>query len=157
MTTQKKVDTVKELTDKVAKAKPRPNNTGNKQKQLEELRRSLKKIDGELVVSKNRLLIRALGDKAKSVETHLKEATAALFAYADEVAPLKEIMKFFKAAGAGKTKAGLLGDQVLSDKDLVKFASLPTRDVLLATLAARLKGPIAGLHYNLSWNLNKLA
>ncbi len=155
---QKKIDTVKNLTDKFSRAKSvvLADYRGIKHKQLEYLRKLLKKTDAELVVSKNSFLSRALGNQAKDLESSLKEATAALFAFADEVAPLKELLKFFKQVGLGKTKAGLLGKQVLSEEEVNKLATLPTKEVLLATLAARLKGPISGFHYGLRWNLQKL-
>lgn len=157
--TPKKLETVSELTDKVAKAKSVvvADYTGLKHKQLEELRRILKKVDGEIVITKNRLLSRALGDRAEKVEAMLREQTATLFAYADEVAPLKELLKFFKAAAVGKAKGGLLGDTPLTAEDVTKLASLPSRDVLLGRLVGQLNAPIQGLHYALQWNLNKLA
>lgn len=158
MPTQKKIDTVKSLTDKVTRAKAVvvADYRGLKHKQLEELRKLLKKADAELVVAKNRLLLRALGDKAKGIEDVLKDTTATLFAFKDEVAPLKELLKFFKAAGFGKTKAGLLGTQVLSDAEVTRLAALPSRETLLGKLVGQLNAPIQGLHYALSWNINKL-
>lgn len=155
---QRKIDAVTELTEKVAKAKSiiLADYRGLKHKQLEELRRALKKTDAEFSVTKNRLIARALGNKAKSIEGQLKEATGALFAYADEVAPLKELLKFFKTAGFGKTKGGLLGDKVLAEADVATLAALPPRQMLLAKLVGQLNAPIQGLHYALNWNLNKL-
>ena len=127
--TQKKIDTVTELSVKVAKAKSivLADYRGLKHKQLEELRKNLKKTDAEFAVTKNRLFAKALGDKAASLEGQMKESTAALFAYADEVAPLKELLKFFKTAGFGKTKGGLLGSMVLAEADIVKLSTLPAR------------------------------
>jgi large subunit ribosomal protein L10 len=156
--TQRKIDAVTELTEKVAKAKSivLADYRGLKHKQLEELRKALKKTDADFSVTKNRLFAKALGNKAKSIEEQLKESTAALFAYADEVAPLNVLLKFFKTAGFGKTKGGLLGDKVLTDADVTKLASLPARPVLLARLVGQLNAPIQGLHYALNWNLNKL-
>jgi large subunit ribosomal protein L10 len=158
MATQKKIDTVTELTSKVTRAKSivLADYRGLKHKQLEELRRTLKKTDADFSVTKNRLLTRALGDKAKSIEGYLKESTAALFAYADEAAPLKELLKFFKATGFGKAKGGLLGATVLAEADVTKLAALPQRQQLLGLLAGQLNAPIRGLHYALNWNLNKL-
>ncbi|MCX6792234.1 MAG: 50S ribosomal protein L10 [Candidatus Gottesmanbacteria bacterium] len=155
---QKKIDTVTELTDKVGKAKSivLADYRGLKHKQLEELRRALKKTDADFAVTKNRLLTRAFGKKAKSIENQLKQSTAALFAYADEVTPLTVLLKFFKTAGAGNAKGGLLGDKVLTEADVVTLASLPSRPVLLAKLVGQLNAPIQGLHDALSWNLNKL-
>lgn len=155
---QKKIDTVTSLSDKLSRAKVMvlADYRGLKHKQLEELRRNLKKNEGELVVAKNRLILRALGEKAESIKNSLKESTAVLFAFADEVAPLRELLKFFKAAGAGSAKAGLLGTQVLSDEALSRLASLPSREILLGQLVGQLNAPIQGLHYALSWNMSTL-
>lgn len=158
MATQKKIDTVSSLTEKLSRTKTvvLADYRGLKHKQLEELRRALKKDQGELVVAKNRLVKRALGDKAGGVESALTEATAVLFSYADEVAPLKSLIKFFKTAGAGKTKIGLMGETIMTEADLAKLASLPSREVLLGTLVRQLNTPIQGLHYAFQWNINKL-
>jgi large subunit ribosomal protein L10 len=149
--TQKKIDTVTELTDKVAKAKSivLADYRGLKHKQLEELRRTLKKLDAQFIVTKNTLLARA--GMAKN-----EGATAALFSFTDEVAPLKVLLKFFKSAGSGITKGGLLGSTVLNEADVTRLATIPNRPQLLGQLAGQLNAPIQGLHYALSWNLNKL-
>ncbi len=158
MPTQRKIDTVNNLTEKLGKAKVvvLADYRGLKHKQLEELRKTLKKDQGEFIVAKNRLVKRALGDKAASVETSLSESTAVLFAYADEVAPLKNLLKFFKTAGLGKTKVGFMGSTVMTEADVTKLASLPTREILLGKLVAQLNAPIQGLHHGLQWNINKL-
>ena len=164
MATQRKIDAVRQLADKVGKAKSivLADYRGLKHKQLEELRRALKKTDAEFSVTKNTLLKRALSNPASSAGASkgllelLKGSTAALFAYADEVAPLNVLLKFFKTAGAGKTKGGLLGNKVLTEADVISLAALPTRPVLLSKLVCQLNAPIQGLHYALNWNLNKL-
>lgn len=161
---QRKIDTVTELTEKVGKAKSivLADYRGLKHKQLEELRKALKKTDAEFTITKNTLLKLALSDPASSTGESkgllelLKESTAALFAYADEVAPLTVLLKFFKAAGFGKTKGGLLGTQVLSDEDVTTLASIPSRPALLGKLVGQLNAPVQGLHYALNWNINKL-
>lgn len=164
MATQKKINTVHDLTDKLSRAKSivLADYRGLKHRQLEELRKILKKVEADFTITKNRLLLRALTSDVKAashiggVKQMLTNTTAALFAYADEVAPLKELLKFFKAAGFGKTKAGLLGSQVLSDEEVTRLASLPNRNMLLGQLVGQLNSPIRGLHYALSWNINKL-
>ncbi len=156
--TPKKINAVSALTDKVSRAKAivLTDYRGLKHKQFEQLRKLLKKLEAELVVAKNRLLLRALGDRAEGIAELFREPTATLFAYGDEAAALKELVKFFKNAGAGKTKGGLLGAQLLSDAEVTRLASLPTREILLAQLASQLNAPISGLHYALSWNINTL-
>lgn len=158
MATQQKIDTVASLTDKLGKAKSvvLADYRGLKHKQLEELRKTLKKVEGEFTIAKNRLMLRALGDRAGLLKEHLSDATAALFSYGDEVTPIKELLKFFKTAGVGKTKVGLLGTTILSDTEVSRFAQLPPRNVLLAQLVGQLNAPIQGLHYALQWNLKKL-
>lgn len=158
MATQRKIDTVTTLTDKVSKAKVMvlADYRGLKHKQLEELRRNLKKTNGEFMIAKNRLVLRALGDRAESMKEPLNNETAVLFAYQDEVAPLKEMLKFFKAAGVGKPKAGLMGTVVMNESDIAKLATLPSREALLGKLVSQLNAPIQGLHYALQWNMNKL-
>ncbi|MEK7544324.1 MAG: 50S ribosomal protein L10 [Patescibacteria group bacterium] len=158
MATQRKIDTITDLTDKIARAKAMVfvDYRGLKHKQMEELRKNLKKHTSDLTVAKNRLLLRSLSDKADALRSMLSDTTATLFAYADEVAPLKELLKYFKVAGVGKTKGGLLGSQVLSDAEVTRLAALPSRDVLLGRLVGQLNAPIQGLHYALSWNINKL-
>lgn len=158
MATQKKIDTVTSLTEKVNRAKSMvvTEYSGLKHKQLEELRKNLKKVSGELVITKNRLLKRALGERATSLDALLSQPTATLFSYEDEVAPLKELLKFFKTAGVGIAKGGLLGNISLSEADVAKLATLPNREMLLGTLVRQLNAPIQGLHYALQWNMNKL-
>lgn len=152
MATQKKIDTVSLLTDKISRAKAMVfvDYRGLKHKQMEEIRKNLKKLKGEFIIAKNRLMMRALGK-----EVTLADTTATLFAYDDEVSPLKELLKYFKTAGAGKTKGGLLGQTLLSDTDVTRLAALPARQVLLGQLVGQLNAPIQGLHYALGFNINK--
>ncbi len=158
MATQKKIDTVQKLTDKVKKATSIifADFRGLKHKQLEELRKAVKKADGEFVVTKNRLMKRALGNSQEAVSENLESSTATLFAYKDEVAPLSAMLAFFKTAALGTTKGGLLGDRVMSAQDVLALSKLPGRQQLLGNLVRQLNAPIQGLHYALNWNMNRL-
>lgn len=159
MATQKKIDLVKEISDKLAKAKALvfADYTGLTHKQLEDLRKLIKKTEAELTVTKNTLFKRALTQTKKTPdEKQLQGATATLFAYADEAAPLKVLVKFFKDAAKGVIKGGLLGNQTLTTGEVERLAKLPSREILLSQLAAELQYPVYGLHRSLSWNLNKL-
>lgn len=158
MPTDKKIQTVNELTEKISKSRSIifADYTGIKHKQLETLRKTLKKSGAEFVVTKNKLLERSLGDTAKTVTQYLKENTGTLFNYDDEVAGLKEMLKFFKAVALGKTKGGLLGTTALSDTEVTRLSKLPGKQELLGQLAGQLKSPLFGLHRALQWNMNKL-
>lgn len=158
MATTKKIETVKEMTEHIQNAKSIlfADYVGLKHKQLEELRRKLKTVGAQFLVTKNKLLERAFGDMAKLVKPHLTNATGALFNYNDEVSGIKELLKFFKTAGAGSIKAGLLGTTVLSKTDVDRLSKIPGKQQLLGNLAGQLMAPIQGLHSALSWNINKL-
>jgi large subunit ribosomal protein L10 len=155
---QKKMEKVQILSQTVQSAKSIvfTDFRGLKHKQLEELRRELKKVNGKIEVTKNTLLLRSLGSSGESVKSLLNNTTATLYAFEDEIAPIKAIVKFFKTAGAGSVKGGLLGTTVLSSADVDKLSKLPSRIELLSKLVGQLNAPIQGLHYALSWNMNRL-
>ncbi len=157
MPTQKKLDIVQNLTEKISKAKAMimTDYRGIKHKDLENIRKLLKKSNAELVVSKNTLMLRALGTKADSIASAFTDSTAVLFEYGDEVAPLKELLKFFKTSAMGKAKSGMLGDRVLTENEVARLATLPSKDMLLGQLVRQLMGPVQSLHHALSFNLNK--
>jgi len=157
MPTAKKIDTVKTLSEKAGRAKSIVfvDYTGLKHKQLEQLRKALKTVEAEFLVTKNTLLSRALA-QASDIKDMLQNNTATLFNYQDEVAGMKELFKFFKAATVGKAKGGLLGATVLTSDEVTRLSKLPPKEQLIGQLVGQLQSPIRGLHYALSWNINRL-
>ncbi len=159
---QGKSDTITKLTDKFGKAKAffLTDYRGLTHQQLEQLKRALKKVEGELLVSKNTLFRIAMkqwnNETMEIVEPELKNPTAAFFAYKDEIAAIKELANFIKITQLPKIKIGFFAGKVALAQDFQKLASLPTRDILLATLVMRMKSPIYGLHHALNWNLQRL-
>ncbi len=131
--------------------------TGLTHKQLEEIRRLIKKAEAKLTVTKNSLLKKALTETHKIIaEADLTGATLTLFAYADEILPIKTLVKFFKDTTKGRVKAGLLGNQTMTASEVEKLSTLPSRQLLLANLVRGLQAPITGLHNALSWNIRQL-
>lgn len=165
---QKKIDAVGSLQEKLEKTKVLflTDYQGLTHKQLEELRKILKKAEAEFLIAKNRLLAIALrGSKnaalvAQDVLSHLEQSlekpTAAFLAYGDEIAPIKALAAFIKTTQLPKIKHGMFAGMPATDKDFTILSTIPTRDVLLATLAMRLKSPLYGLHRAMRWNLQKL-
>lgn len=151
----KKETIVAELSQKAAKAKAVifTNYTGMTHVQLEQLKRGLKKLNAELVVAKNSLLSIAIKlDKSQI----LVGATATLFAYDDIVGPIKEIAKIIKTIKMPTIKFGILEGNVLAETDVMRLATIPSREVLIAQFVGGLKSPIYGLHRALNWNMQKL-
>ena len=155
----RKAQLVGALTDKISKSRSIviTDHSGITHKQLETLRKAFKNLGAELAVVKNTLFTRAFGEVYKdSLLPELKNASAALFAYEDEIAPLRELAKFIKAASVGIIKFGLLGTTPLTDVQVTRMATLPTKQILQAQLVGQLKSPLYGLHNALSWNIRKL-
>lgn len=164
MTTQKKITIVKKLTEKLERAKAffLADYRGLTHQQLEGLRSILKKTGAELVIVKNKLFSRSL-EQSKIDKKHLdglknslKNPTAAFFAYKDAIVSIKELYKFVKSADLPKIKSGFFEARVIGAEEFNSLATLPTQEVLLTILAARLNAPIYGLHYALMWNLQRL-
>lgn len=155
---QKKVAIVAEVKEKVDRAKAMvfTDYTGLSHKQLEDLKKEIRKADAEYVVAKNTLVKIALGDKATGQEDKFVKPTGTMFLYGDVVAPLKALAKMVKETEKPSIKFGLLDGKVVTDKEVLKLATLPSREVLLAQLAGMLKSPIQELHRAMQWNMQKL-
>ncbi len=152
---QKKEGVVAELIEKAGRAKAIifTGYQGMTHIQLEQLKKGLRSLNAELVVAKNSLLSIAIKlDKSQTLEG----ATATLFAYDDVVGPIKEIAKIIKAIKMPTIKFGILEGKMLAEADVMRLATLPTRNVLIAQLVGGIKSPIYGLHRALSWNIQKL-
>lgn len=155
---QKKEKIIAEVAEKANKAKSLvfTNFVGLTHKQLEEFKKGLRKLDAEYAVIKNTLLKIALGtEKVKGNEKQFKNQTGTLFLYGDVVAPLKALAKMIKEIEKPKIKFGFLDNKVITEAEVLKLATLPTREVLLTQLAITLKSPISGFHRALNWNLQK--
>lgn len=163
MPAQRKIDIVAKLADKVGHAKSLvfTNYQGLTHKQLEELKRALRSVDAEFVVTKNTLLELALEQaqssklKTQNLET-LQGPTATLFAYSDILAPLKELAKTIKTFKLPTIKFGVLEGKTLTGEEVLRLSALPSREVLLAQLVGQMKAPISNLVYNLNYNIQKL-
>ncbi len=180
----KKEKIVASLAEKLAKSKGLvfTNYQGLTHKQLESLKTAIKKLNADLVITKNTLLkFSLLNSKSEALNskqiqnsddknTNLnnvsdfefrisnnQNTTATLFLYGDPVLPLKEIAKAIKEFNLPQIKFGILDGKALTSDELIKISTLPSREVLLAQLVGGLKSPIFGLHKALNWNIQKLA
>lgn len=154
---QKNVEMLAQTQDKVGRAKAMyfVDYQGLTHKQLEEARRELRANNSEMAVVKNTLMNIALGQKSIDVKDKLSGAHATLFSYEDAAKTAKVLAVFYKKYQLPKIKFGILGDKVVSDAEIGKLATLPSREVLLAKLVGGMKSPITGLVYQLKGNLQK--
>lgn len=155
---KKKEVIVAEVSEKVAKSKAMvfTNYQGLTHRQLEEFKKEIRKSDAEFAATKNTLLKRALGNEAiAGNEDKFQQPTGTVFMYGDIVAPLKVLAKMMKDFEKPSIKFGLLEGKAITEADVKKLATLPSREVLIAQMLGMMNAPIQGLHRALSWNLQK--
>jgi len=160
MPSQQNITALQELKDKAAKAKAiaLTDYLGLSVAQMTQLRQQVIQAGGELKVTKNTLLKLAFQDLglSRDIEDVLRDPTLTLFAYEDEVTPLKVIVEFAKENEIPTLKAGFLGKEFLSRDKLQDLAQLPSREELQAKVVAQLAAPIYGFVNVLSGNLRNL-
>lgn len=113
------------------------------------LRADVAAAGGEFGVYKNTLIKIAMDED-------LEGPTAVLFAYQDEIQPLKIMVKFAADHELPKVKNGLLGKQKLTLDQVLALANLPGREELIVKLMNQIQGPMYGMVRTLNGNITKL-
>jgi len=114
--------------------------------QLSVLRSDLFKQSAKFSVVKNTLMKRAIkGTDGESLEEFFQGPMAVLFGFGDEVPPTKTLKEFLQKAKLGEIKGGVLGNQKLSQKEVLEMAELPSLDELRGKLLSAINSPLAGL------------
>jgi large subunit ribosomal protein L10 len=146
---QQKAEIVQAIQEKVAKSQIGilTDFKGLKVEDMTRLRRQLQESDAELTVVKNTLLRLAGADDSPLAPliSHATGPNALTLGYADPVTVTKVLIKFAKEKPQLVIKAGALGGQALTLKDLEALSKLPAREVLLAQLLGVLQGVPRGL------------
>jgi len=162
MPTQKKIETVEKLAERLAKAKTvvLTDYHGLTNRQIEDLRKALQKVEGDFIVVKNTLL-KLASEKINrsdlsSLTSTLSGPTALLLSYQDAILPLKETAGYIKQFQLPVLKTGILFDELLTGEELLEIAMLPGKDVLIGRLVGQLRSPLYRLSNVLAWNMQKL-
>lgn len=126
-------------------------------KATDELRRRLRGAGVEFEVVKNTLTLRAaqqvgLGD----LEQYLEGPTAIAVAYDDPVVPAKLLNDFTREYRQLGIKGGVVEGRVIGPEDVRRLAELPSREQLLAQVAAGMQGPVRGFVFVLGATLRSL-
>ena len=116
--------------------------TGLNVKRMTELRRRLKRAGVDYVVIKNTLALRAVNESGLVGET-LKGPTG-LVVGKDPVAAARVLTEFAKEfEDKPAMKGGMLQGKAINNAQLKRMASLPSREQMLADLAAGMQSPMA--------------
>lgn len=154
----KKEAVVAKLGEKIAKAKALvfTNYQGLTHQQLESLKKAVRKVEAEYTITKNTLLKIALKEKMQLDIDDLDKPTATLFLFNDPIRPLKEIVTLVKTLNLPSIKFGVFEGKRIPGESVVKLATLPPREVLIAHVIGQMKAPLSALHRALNWNIQKL-
>jgi large subunit ribosomal protein L10 len=148
MPTQRKIDSVADLTDKLSRTQLTlvADYRGLTVAEITELRKKLRETGAELIVAKNTLTLRAAKETGHgALESLLSGPTALTFAFNDAAKTAKAINDFNKGPKKLVIRGGLLGTSPLAANALEQVASMPTREQVLAQIVGGVAAPIAGV------------
>lgn len=148
MPTQKKIDTVADLKERIERSTLMASAAfrGLTVKEMQELRRRLREGGIEVRVIKNSLLRLAAEEAGHGdLSSIIEGPTALAIAYGDIVDAAKAIAGYAQGAPhAFSLRGGYMDGQVLTAADLKDLVKIPPKPVLLAQLLAQLQSPLAG-------------
>ena len=159
MERQKKEQVVGELEERLKKLDSMflAEYSGMSVAQMTKLRRELRNVGVEFNVVKNSLLrIASAGTKAEALKDKFFGPNAIICINKDPSAAAKVLAGVAKEMPNLKLKAGYLGAKVITVADILKLATLPSKEQLVSQLLGLLQGMPQRLVYVLSGNLNKL-
>jgi large subunit ribosomal protein L10 len=147
--TQKKIDTVEELRDRISRATIAigADFTGLRVAEMNALRRTMRAANVEVRVIKNNLL-KLAADQAEIPELMgiIEGPTALVLGYEEITEAAKALDDYTRTAPPTfAIRGAYLDGQVVSPEDLKSLVRLPPKPVLLAQIAGQLQSPMASL------------
>jgi len=128
---------------------------------MQDLRKSLREEESVLKVTKARLMKLAAQNVKQDVEgvelfqEDFKEQVGLVFAKNDVPPVAKKLVDFAKENEQLSVLTALFESKVMSREEVLVLASLPSRDVLLATLVMAMQGPVMQLARSLQMILGQ--
>jgi len=119
---------------------------GLKVKELQGLRRDLRKKGAELHVLKNTLFRIAAGDHVGALsDDHHNGTTAYAFVHENESVVAKALLDYAKTSKKLVVKGGIFGGRGFSAKEIESLSELPPREVLLAQVIGAISAPLSNI------------
>ena len=153
MPSQKNIDEVKYLTDKLENASAIyfTDYLGLDVDSITKLRSEFFHASVEFKVSKNTLLkLAAENMKIDGLDDYLVGSTAIAISFDEPTSPAKVLKSFMKEHDKPEVKAILFDGEVLEGSEYKRFASLPSKDELLTKFVIMLNSPMTNLVRTLS-------
>jgi len=159
MPSQKNIDEVKYLTDKLESASAIyfTDYLGLDVDSITKLRSEFFHASVEFKVTKNTLLkLAAENMKIEGLDEYLVGSTAIAISFNEPTSPAKVLESFMKEHDKPEVKAILFDGEVLEGSEYKKFASLPSKDELLTKFVIMLNSPMTNLVRTLSSPIGSL-
>jgi large subunit ribosomal protein L10 len=129
---------------------------GLKAAEFDELRVKISKENANFFLIKKTLASKVFQKAKIDITPSLEGDTYYAFSRDDPVAISKLLVGFSRAHEALKIKGGVLDKQILDADEIKKYASLPSKEVLLQQIMFRIKAPMSNLALVLRGSLQKL-
>lgn len=131
--------------------------SGLKVEDLLKLRKSLKKVNGQLKVAKKTLIQLAFKEAGFTLDTKkLKGEIALVFGYKDEISPSKAVYQLSEENQNLKILGGFLENEFRGAEDFIELAKLPSKEELLTRLVGSISAPVTNFVRALQYNLKGL-
>ena len=158
MPTEAKRETIAQLRDELSRSRTLvvSEYRGLKVKEIAEIRRALRKHDVDYRVVKNRLMRIAAEDTVGEALSPLLTGPTAIAFGNDESTTARAVLDATRPYKVVKVTGAVLGDRAIDADAVVRLASLPSREILLAKLAGAIQSPTATLAGLLGANLRNL-
>ena len=159
LTRKQKEEIVEELTDRIKRQKSLifTDAKGVKVKDIQNIRRELKKLEAEYKVAKKSLIEIALKKEGKEMDlSGFSGSLASSFGYKDPISLIKVLAKLAKENKDFKILGGMVENRVVSAIEIIELSKIPSREILLAKFIGSIKGPINGFANVLQGNMRNL-
>ena len=150
MLRQRKEEVIDELVDSLSRCTIviATDYRGLSAKEMVLLRRRLSETGIEYRVVKN-TLTRFAAEKAgkRQLDALLTGPLAVAFGYDDVVKPAQVLSEHIRSSGSVlQIRGGVLGDRLLTAREISVLAATPPKDVLISQLIGQLQAPLQALH-----------
>lgn len=124
---------------------------------MQALRKRIREANGSFKVTKARLMKIATQEVKGSEDfsSNFKDQVGLVFAKNEVTVVAKQIVEFAKKHESLGIVAGFFEDRLITKDEVVALGSIPSRDVLLATLVYTLQAPMVSLVGTLEAKVNK--
>ncbi len=114
-------------------------------KEMQDLRRSVKKANAQFSVVKNSVLkYGAEGSEVEKIADMFIGPTAVAISKEDPVSIAKAFVDSIKTLPQVKLKGGLVDGSVLSESEITSLSKLPSREAMLGQFVGMLNSPLTG-------------